>query len=84
MKKCILFSRVSTINQDLTQQTDEIKREAFNLGYDEKGNEITDFKMLGRYKRKMQYNMQYNKWYNIIMQYNKRRRTKCSSPKLII
>lgn len=53
MKKCILFSRVSTINQDLTQQTDEIKREAFNLGYDEKGNEITDFKMLGRYKRKM-------------------------------
>lgn len=33
MKKCILFSRVSTLRQDLTQQTNELRAEAARLGY---------------------------------------------------
>lgn len=33
MKKCIIFSRVSTFRQDLVQQTNELIREANNLGY---------------------------------------------------
>jgi len=28
MKQCILFSRVSTVNQDLVQQTNELAAEA--------------------------------------------------------
>lgn len=35
MKKAILFSRVSTTNQDLVQQTNELIVEARNLGYDD-------------------------------------------------
>lgn len=33
MKKCILFSRVSTVRQDLTQQTDALIQEAHSMGY---------------------------------------------------
>ena len=33
VKKCIVLSRVSTINQTLAQQTNEIKQEAKRLGY---------------------------------------------------
>lgn len=35
MRKCILFSRVSTFKQDLEQQTNELVKEAHNLGYDD-------------------------------------------------
>lgn len=35
-KKCILLIRVSTFNQDLTQQTDVVKAEALKDGYDDK------------------------------------------------
>lgn len=35
MKKAILFSRVSTTNQDLVQQTNELIAEARNLGYND-------------------------------------------------
>lgn len=34
MKKCILFSRVSTLRQDLDQQTNELIDEAKRMGYD--------------------------------------------------
>ena len=33
MKKCIIFSRVSTLQQDLKQQTNELYKEAHNCGY---------------------------------------------------
>ena len=33
VKKCIVLSRVSTVNQTLTQQTNEVKQEAKRLGY---------------------------------------------------
>lgn len=33
MKKCVILSRVSTLNQDLTQQTDVVKEEAIRMGY---------------------------------------------------
>lgn len=33
MGKCIIFSRVSTIQQDLTQQTREVESEAARMGY---------------------------------------------------
>jgi len=36
MKKCILLIRVSTFNQDLTQQTEAVKIEAIKDGYKEK------------------------------------------------
>lgn len=36
MKKCILLIRVSTFNQDLSQQTEAVKTEAMKDGYDEK------------------------------------------------
>lgn len=35
VKKCIVLSRVSTINQTLAQQTNEVKQEAKKLGYSE-------------------------------------------------
>ncbi len=47
MSKVILFSRVSTFGQDLTQQTNELKVEASRLGYDETEQVLIEYKESG-------------------------------------
>lgn len=47
MSKVILFSRVSTFGQDLTQQNAELKAEASRLGYDESEQILIEFKESG-------------------------------------
>ena len=47
MKKIILFSRVSTAAQDLTQQTEELRQEALRLGYASSDIDIIEYKESG-------------------------------------
>lgn len=44
MKKVILFSRVSTISQELESQTNELKAEAVRLGYSTKNQILIEYK----------------------------------------
>ena len=44
MKQCIIFSRTSTIAQDVIQQTNVLKDEAKRLGYDEQHQVIIEVK----------------------------------------
>lgn len=47
MGKIILFARVSTVGQDLTQQTNELKSEALKLGYSAADQIIIEYKESG-------------------------------------
>lgn len=47
MSKIVLFSRVSTMGQDLTQQTDELRTEASHLGYSTRQQIVIEFKESG-------------------------------------